>query len=166
MLVNLGNIFTRDDTEKTLNSEYDFSHDDLSYDAVFTQPVISNLHLKKEDRDIRINLSVKAVADCTCARCLRSFKKDFEFSRDFILTPAIMNDPDIEIPVDSNKVLDARLYTMQELRLEIPTVLLCEEDCKGLCPVCGRPLRENCGCKIRKRVDPRLSVLDDLVFDE
>ena len=104
MLVNLGNIFTRDDTEKTLNAEYDFSSDKLSYDAVFTQPVISNLHLKKEDRDIRINLSVKAVADCTCARCLRSFKKDFEFSRDFILTPAIPT-----IPKHSTATLPAYL---------------------------------------------------------
>lgn len=166
MLVNLGNIFTRDENEKTIHTEYDFSNENISYDADFLQPVIVDLKLNRQDRDIHINLSVKAKADCTCARCLQNFEKSFEFTRDFILTPAIMSDPDIEIPVDSNKILDLSLYTIQELRLEIPSVLLCEENCQGLCPVCGKPVRDNCGCIIPKRVDPRLSILDDLVFDE
>ena len=35
MLVNLSNIFTRDETEKQLSAEFDFSAENVSYDATF-----------------------------------------------------------------------------------------------------------------------------------
>ena len=39
---------------------------------------------------------------------------------------------------------------------------LCSEDCKGLCPTCGKDLNEGpCGCG--KEVDPRLAVLAKLL---
>ncbi len=39
---------------------------------------------------------------------------------------------------------------------------LCKEDCKGLCPTCGKDLNEGpCGCK--KELDPRLAVLAKLL---
>jgi uncharacterized protein len=37
--------------------------------------------------------------------------------------------------------------------------LLCDEDCKGLCDRCGKPLRDgDCGCE-KKEIDPRLAIL-------
>ena len=39
MLVNLSNIFTRDETEKQLSAEFDFSAENVSYDATFEKPV-------------------------------------------------------------------------------------------------------------------------------
>ena len=39
---------------------------------------------------------------------------------------------------------------------------LCKEDCKGLCPTCGKDLNEGpCGCG--KELDPRLAVLAKLL---
>ena len=39
---------------------------------------------------------------------------------------------------------------------------LCSEDCKGLCPTCGKDLNEGpCGCG--KELDPRLAVLAKLL---
>ena len=43
--------------------------------------------------------------------------------------------------------------------------VLCSEDCKGLCPKCGRDLNEGeCGCDL-KEPDPRLAVLAQLLHD-
>jgi len=37
--------------------------------------------------------------------------------------------------------------------------VLCDEDCKGLCPKCGQDLNQGqCGC-VTKEIDPRLAVL-------
>ncbi|MBQ3561654.1 MAG: DUF177 domain-containing protein, partial [Oscillospiraceae bacterium] len=47
--------------------------------------------------------------------------------------------------------------------LEVPFQLLCREDCKGLCPVCGSDLNEKtCNCN-QKQIDPRLEKLKMLL---
>jgi uncharacterized protein len=47
--------------------------------------------------------------------------------------------------------------------LELPYKSLCREDCRGLCPLCGKNLNEGlCGCN-RKSVDPRLAILGQLL---
>ena len=46
--------------------------------------------------------------------------------------------------------------------LDMETKFLCKEDCKGLCPTCGKNLNLGpCGC--RKQIDPRFAVLEQLV---
>ena len=44
--------------------------------------------------------------------------------------------------------------------------VLCREDCKGLCPHCGKDLNEGpCGCEPRQ-IDPRLEALKKLLPPE
>ena len=51
-----------------------------------------------------------------------------------------------------------------DLLLELPTKVLCREDCKGLCPKCGKDLNFGpCDCK--KEIDPRWQALSDLFPD-
>ena len=46
--------------------------------------------------------------------------------------------------------------------LDMETKFLCKEDCKGLCPSCGKNLNLGpCGC--RKEIDPRFAVLEQLL---
>ena len=46
-----------------------------------------------------------------------------------------------------------------ELILDMEMTVLCREDCKGLCPKCGRDLNLGlCGC-VTREIDPRLAVL-------
>lgn len=166
MLVNLSNIFTRDETEKQLSAEFDFSAENVSYDATFEKPVAARLDFKKGINETFIELTVQATAVCTCARCLKLFERQFDFTRNFIVSPENLTETENEIPVDSNRNLDVEQLVLQELSLEIPSVLLCKEDCRGLCPVCGCPLEENCGCQLPKRVDPRLSILKQLLDND
>ena len=166
MLVNLSNIFTRGETEKQLDTDFDFSAENVSYDAAFEQPVKASLHLKKGSGETFIKLTVQATAKCSCARCLKLFEKDFSFSQEFIVTPATLTDPESEIPVNNSNILDVKQLVLQELSLEIPAVLLCKEDCQGLCPKCGKPRSEGpCGCP-EKEIDPRLAILKTFFDDE
>ncbi|MBX5476650.1 MAG: DUF177 domain-containing protein [Clostridia bacterium] len=51
----------------------------------------------------------------------------------------------------------------QNLLLAAPPKHLCREDCRGLCPVCGRNRNvETCDCE-PDSVDPRLAALRDLL---
>ena len=55
---------------------------------------------------------------------------------------------------------------MTDLLLALPTKHLCREDCRGLCPRCGKNLNEGlCGCR-EDKVDPRLAVLAQLMDGE
>lgn len=167
MLVNLSKIFTRDETEKQLDTEFDFSAENISCDAKFEKPVRAVLNFKKGvSGEIFIKLGVQAVAVCSCARCLKLFDKEFVFTQEFIHNPTILTELDYEIPVDSNNILDIKQLVLQELSLAVPTVLLCRDDCPGLCPICGRPKEENCGCQLEERVDPRLLILKQLLDND
>ena len=46
-----------------------------------------------------------------------------------------------------------------DLILSLPSKVLCREDCRGLCPHCGKDQNEGlCGCK-PQAADPRLEAL-------
>ena len=53
------------------------------------------------------------------------------------------------------KEIDLRPAVREQVLLSIPPSPVCREDCKGLCPNCGKDLNEGeCGCD-RVAVDPR-----------
>ena len=162
MLVNLSKVFQGDEKAKQLQLEFDFSNEEISWDATFEQPVKAELNLYKDYGGTTVKLNVQATAVCSCARCLKLFERSFDFSRDIVITPDILTQSDPEYPVSSDNILDVKQLVYQELSLEIPNALLCAEDCQGLCQYCGRPKTENCGCE-DKQVDPRLLVLKQLL---
>ena len=56
--------------------------------------------------------------------------------------------------------VDKMLYN--EILVGWPTKVLCSEDCKGICSVCGQNLNEGiCDCE-DTGLDPRMSVVRDL----
>ena len=58
--------------------------------------------------------------------------------------------------------LDLSQLALEDVFLSLPSKLLCSEDCKGICPQCGKNLNEGpCDCK--KEIDPRLAALLDLL---
>ena len=70
------------------------------------------------------------------------------------------NDDYIETP-DFTLELDE--VVISDIILHYPQKFLCSEDCKGLCPVCGKNRNEgDCGCE-KQTVDPRLEILKQLM---
>ena len=70
------------------------------------------------------------------------------------------NDDYILVPTG---MIDIDELIMTDVTLEVPFQLLCREDCKGLCPVCGSDLNEKtCNCN-QKQIDPRLEKLKMLL---
>jgi uncharacterized protein len=66
-----------------------------------------------------------------------------------------------EEPFDG-KTIDLDPILIEQVLLALPLSVVCREECKGLCPVCGQELNEReCGCE-RKVPDPRLAALKDI----
>ena len=58
--------------------------------------------------------------------------------------------------------LDVEQLVYNELLVGWPTKILCSEDCKGICSVCGQNLNQgSCDCEDTS-LDPRMSVIRDV----
>ena len=98
---------------------------------------------------------------CVCDRCGEEFESVKETELDATIVEENPEDnPDLFTLVDDGVDLDEILSTLFVLDME--TKFLCREDCKGLCPSCGKNLNLGpCGC--RKSIDPRFAVLEQLL---
>jgi uncharacterized protein len=62
-----------------------------------------------------------------------------------------------------NHQIDLAPLVREYMLLDIPINPVCKPDCKGLCPICGNNLNETTCVHEDTLVDPRLSVLKDLL---
>ncbi len=114
---------------------------------------------------LEIALDITADVAFACARCLEERTRRFHVIKTYCVREADLSDPDAELSFTPDGKLDVRELAYTELVLEVPTVLLCSDDCAGLCPVCGN--RKPCSCRHETSgsVDERLSILKQLLND-
>ncbi len=109
-----------------------------------------------------------------CSRCLKVFKVDVErnvdvfFSEEGVKVRRVgeeieltKGDLDVEFLEDKG-IINLKNLVEEEIRLSLPMKPLCSEECKGICPICGKDLNiESCTCK-SEEIDPRLAPLLEL----
>ena len=137
----------------------------------YREPVAIDLVLTGKDRDFKLEGSFRASLTLTCHRCLRSFEHTLERKIDLVFIPRDRmpaGEVDVELADKDMNVasyldtLDLRQVIDEQVVLVLPMKILCSDDCKGLCQVCGRDLNEGpCDCP-DGRVDDRLLVLKEI----
>ena len=101
---------------------------------------------------VYVEANAKGSVRLTCSRCLSPFDLNMELSCEAKFVPeteAVQGERDDELEVfmlhDSTCDLDEMLR--HEIVLNVPMKPLCREDCRGICPVCGKNLNEgDCAC--------------------
>jgi uncharacterized protein len=122
--------------------------------------------------DIVTRVSLSGAFSLPCSRCLAETGIAIEGDMRYLFTLRNIGRGDGAVPDGDMDVIDmdgfqAELemspYVWETLILNLPEGVLCGEDCKGLCPVCGgdRNARD-CGCAADDS-DPRLRVLKSLL---
>ncbi len=89
--------------------------------------------------------SFRAATQVSCSRCLKPLRYavEFGFSEYFAKDP----EQDEGIYPYTADVIELDTMLEDNIVMSLPMRFLCREDCKGLCPVCGRDLNEGeCGC--------------------
>jgi uncharacterized protein len=120
----------------------------------------------------RLLLDVSVPYSTECARCLEDISGVFNavVERTCVTEKSVSreeleeNEDEYVIikenSVDPDDAVNATVY------FEFPKKLLCSEDCKGLCPVCGKKLTDGHSCESnKKKLDSRFAALEHL-FDE
>ena len=94
------------------------------------------------------------------------FEEDFERT---VVTKGSVSEEELDENVDEyavindNGELDVDEEVAETIVLAFPKKILCDEECGGLCPKCGKRKRDgDCGC-VTKEIDPRLAVLKKLL---
>ena len=113
-----------------------------------------------------VKAEVTAQADTRCSRCLEPVRIPVKAEVDALFD----RNPDPEDPdlysyeASTVELTDA---IRDALLLELPLRILCSEDCKGLCPVCGINLNQStCTCQEGAEVINPFSALKNIVLND
>ncbi|NWF90296.1 MAG: DUF177 domain-containing protein [Ignavibacteriaceae bacterium] len=133
----------------------------------FTDSVKVELNLQKLHNQVVLETSLNLQALFECDRCNEAFLSNLQ--TDYKIVYLFGESPDDEdeslnvvyLPLDVSEIVldnDIRDYAM----LAIPMKKLCNDECQGLCPSCGKNLNTgSCLCSNNK-IDPRWLPLNDL----
>ncbi len=112
-----------------------------------------------------LRLSASLGYTSSCARCLEEIKGAFDLLVDMPLavSGSLADEDTDDYIIIVNNSIDCDSLIYETVLLEFPMRVLCDEDCKGLCDVCGCNLNhEKCSCT-KKEIDPRLEILAKLL---
>ena len=162
MLLDIKKIFSAYDAPVKAVESVDLSGEDFPGYEV-PDPVEAEFSLTLDGRVVELGLKFQVLVSYECARCLDPSRQTFPVERFYSIREADLEDQDAELPFTPDGKLDTHELVYSEILLEIPSVLLCSEDCAGLCPVCGR--KKPCACThgTNDAADERLSILKQLL---
>ena len=120
-------------------------------------------HVKESEKKLVITGQADITLNIPCDRCLEDVEVPFslDFEKHVNLEAEDDKESDETNYIDGyNLDVDKLLYN--EILIGWPMKVLCSEDCKGICSVCGQNLNEGtCDCE-DTGLDPRMSVIRDV----
>jgi DUF177 domain-containing protein len=122
-------------------------------------------------KDIHLDGNLATRVELACARCLEPVVQDVEHKFDLLYRPQGADAGRAELSVTAAEA-EVSYYQGNGLLLEdvlqeqvllaLPLKAICRDDCRGLCPHCGKNLNvEQCACE-EPLEDPRWSALKDI----
>jgi uncharacterized protein len=144
-------------SEGSHNFHFEVTADDLALGERFGAPVAVDAKLDKTGSQLFLRASIRTTSSVECDRCITPFVVN--------LTPSyqmhyIWSEPDqsrfdpseVQIIANGSTVIALDEDVRQTVLLSVPLKNLCRDDCKGLCPRCGKNLNEGrCMCEETER---------------
>ena len=141
---------------------------DLGFDASelrLLDKVLVSLTAERQLREVRIRGDFRAGIELPCSRCLEpvrfpilaKFDQFYESNADHRLVGEIeLQERDTEIAFFSGDFIEVADIAREQILLSLPMKPICQEQCQGLCPHCGKNRNlDACNCD-SVLVDPRL----------
>ncbi|MCM8812609.1 MAG: DUF177 domain-containing protein [Candidatus Omnitrophica bacterium] len=95
-------------------------------DIHYAAPVHVAVHAARDLNTVCLRIAVRGSFQGECARCLEEVT--FPVGKEF----------ETVLPVKGTRVIDIAELVRDELVLDYPARILCRQDCRGICPECGR----------------------------
>jgi uncharacterized protein len=132
-------------------------------DDVTLAPLTGKFQAIRNSKGIYVTGLLHSNIDVECARCLDPVTVPLQIQLDEMYNYPPETTPPGEYSVGEDGFIDLAPLVRQLSLLAIPMQLFCRVDCQGLCIECGHNLNEgDCHCP-DDDVDPRLSILRELL---
>ena len=162
MQIRLQELATMPDYRARFDYTIDLSKEKVGFEFPFRQPVRLEGEVSDDAGAITLSATVYAHVTTRCARCGKPVEYDKETDVEFLLVKELEGEEEDlrdDVYLVESDVVELDDILIPELILDMEMAVVCDEDCKGLCPKCGKNLNQGeCGCVV-KEVDPRLAVL-------
>jgi uncharacterized protein len=144
-----------------------------------TVVIFGETHSLIKDSDVSLEASfieegkagLKLKFDCKamlpCDRCLKNVQRQISVNyEDVAFSADYKGDTEDGCEYMTGYKLDVDSLVISEIMMNWPSKILCKDDCKGICSVCGHNLNEGeCGCD-RFVPNPAFANLGDLFKNE
>ena len=164
MVIDINPILKGDTNEISVDYllQAEESFGDISFPEAF--------EVKGKIKDMAGYITLELKADVrystNCARCLAPVfeSKEILFNKTVVTEEVgLQNEDNDDYIVSKDGYIDTDETLIEQILLELPLKHLCKEDCKGLCPKCGKDLNtETCSCDTSDP-DPRFDALRKLL---
>ncbi|HYM10393.1 MAG TPA: DUF177 domain-containing protein [Bryobacterales bacterium] len=121
-------------------------------------------------REIRVRGSLRGEMQTACARCLEPIRLSVSGPVDLFYRPmaAIAREEEVAISEAEAEMgfyegggIELADVVREQVTMVLPMRSVCREDCRGICPICGKNRnRETCRCRV-EFADPRWEALRD-----
>ena len=121
-----------------------------SVDLSEMEPLFTDVTVSGKIRNTAGVLTLRATVTGTgvfpCDRCLEPVSLDLSADLDTVLDLSSSEDESVTV---NDGAVDLAKTAYDALVLAVPMRILCREDCRGICPVCGKNRNDgDCGCNL------------------
>ena len=142
-------------------------------DCSLTENVKIKGRLTRINKEVFFAGELQTLLQVICTRCLKSFSLQIKNKIQVHFVPQVkdplsgreveLKETDIEKEIYQEGRIDLRDLVRDQVLLDVPLICLCQDDCKGICTVCGNDFNANhCECKNEEEIDSRFAVLKNL----
>lgn len=164
MQLDLKKLFESGD--QPLNFQYDLDLTDLEQwgEKPFGTPVALKGRVVNRAGIVTLTYSAVVAYSTKCARCLEPIQDELHMEFTHTVVRQLNQESDDDYIVIPNGMLDMDELATDDISLELPIRVVCSEDCKGLCPVCGVNLnKETCDCEVPTWTPGHRNPFEDLL---
>jgi uncharacterized protein len=163
MKYDLTQLLSQRINEIEVDTTFTFTKDDdlLKNEGFTVNPIEVSGSIMSDGRRMTLDVKYTSTWQYLCSRCLE--ETDYvvagEIKRSIVKDG---NDGDDGIVVVESTVIDLYDVIYNDIVLNLPGQVICDDECKGLCPDCGINLNSgDCKCS-QEVIDPRLAKLKNL----
>ncbi|MEE1393645.1 MAG: DUF177 domain-containing protein [Negativibacillus sp.] len=167
MQLDLKKLFDAEEQILPFALELDLSDVEQWGDHPFQTPVTIKGEAQNRAGIVMVRYDADYVLSSSCARCLEPVEQNKHQEFFHTVVRKLNQEQDDDYIVCEDGVLDLDSLAQDDILLELPIRMLCSEDCKGLCPMCGCNLnQQECGCKQPQWEVRRVKAFDNLEWPD
>lgn len=140
---------------------------------IFVQEPEVKLNLNLEGSTVFAKGEVRSKLSTSCVRCTDDVSFEVNAPIEMIMKPENTRDSrdldveELNIGFHDGREIDCTPFSEDAIVAVVPFTTYCSDDCKGLCPICGKNLNQGpCKCAPEKEPDaggdPRMSIFRTL----